>query len=107
MLVGYLVSQGTALTGWGQSAIVALLVIVLLALESFVPFSDLRQGAGLAGRLRVSITSAMAAVGVLVAISLLLLALLRPLTLVGISWWFWRPCSRQSRSLTGWVGSSR
>ena len=107
VLVGYLVSQGTALTGWGQSAIVALLVIVLLALESFVPFSDLRQGAGLAGRLRVSTTSAMAAVGVLVAISLLLLALLRPLTLVGISWWFWRPCSRQSRSLTGWVGSSR
>lgn len=44
VLVGYLVSQGTALTGWGQSAIVALLVIVLLALESFVPFSDLRQG---------------------------------------------------------------
>ncbi|TBT88723.1 hypothetical protein ET989_01965 [Propioniciclava sinopodophylli] len=83
-LVIYLGSQGIALAGWGQSAIVALLVLVLLALEPFVSFGDLRHGTGVGGRLRVSITVAMAAVGVLVVAYLLLMALLRPLTLAGL-----------------------
>lgn len=83
-LILLLVRQGMVLSGWTQSSIVAAIVLLLLALDSFVPFSDLRRGDGLNRRLRVCVTVAMGSIVVFFGGYLLVLAFQRPLTLVGM-----------------------
>ncbi len=110
VLVGILVAQGIPLAGWWQALVVAVLVLLLLTLESLVPFADLGRGAGLAGRLRLTVTSAMGIIGLVFGGYLLLLAFQRPWTLVGLVLVFAAaafvpsPLDRRVRGRVAWVG---
>jgi len=93
VLILILAAQGIPLAGWLQAVVVAVLVLLLLWLGGLVGFGDLTRGRGLAGRLRLSITLAMAAIGVLFGGYVLLLAARRPLALLGLAVVAWAATS--------------
>lgn len=83
-MIGLLWLQGYQLAGWWQAAAVALVVVGLLTLDSFAPFTDLADSGGLSSRVRVGVTVAMGVLGLLCAVCLLILMAVRPFTLGGL-----------------------